>query len=274
VKRSVRRSQITAAVGKNGSGKTLALVERVVVPALAEGRPVLSNITVFASTADAHLPPGEREPHRLWIPYRTPAQLLEVEGAAVVIDEIQSAFSSRESSKMPSAVLNALLQLRHRDNVFAWSAPSWKRADTIIREVTIELILCSGHLPKKVPGQLWGDNRLFRLRFFDAEDFEEFSLSSAKSQREDTLRPVRREWYWRPRHDAHQLYDSTEDVKLFEGLDEFGTCIVCHGSRPRPKCSCARGGVLPKGGGEAPPVGGASPDAHESAVEEGVPLAT
>ena len=229
---------ITAAVGKNGSGKSLALVERVILPSLRLGRPVVSNMRVFRSPDDSHLPADEREPHPLWIPLTTPADLIGLEGATIVVDEIQSAFSSRESSKMPAQTVNDLLQLRKGDNLFAWSAPSWMRCDTTIREVTLELILCSGHLGKKVPGRLWPSNRLFRYRYFDAQDFEEFSVAAAKSEQANTLKPRSRSWYWRENHDAHRLYDTYEAVGAFSHLDEYGTCTTCRGTRRRPACSC------------------------------------
>lgn len=229
---------ITAAVGKNGSGKSLALVERVVLPSLELGRTVLSNMTIFASPDDAHLPSAERKVHPLWRPLMSPADLVNLVDTTVVVDEIQSAFSSRESAKMPTQTVNDLLQLRKDDNVLAWSAPSWMRCDTAIREVTLELILCTGHFGKKIEGKLWRSNRLFRYRYFDAQDFEEFSLASAKSTQVDTLKPMKRTWYWRAAHSAHLMYDTHQHVGTFSHLDEFGTCTTCRGSRPRPKCSC------------------------------------
>lgn len=241
---------ITAAVGKNGSGKTLALMERIVLPSLALGRPVLSNMVIFASPDDAHLPPQDRERHPLWRPLNSPADLVGIEGTTVVVDEIQSAFSSRESAKMPAQTVNDLLQLRKGDNILAWSAPSWMRCDTTIREVTLEVILCSGHIGKKVPGRLWKNNRLFRYRYFDAFDFEEFSLASVKSDQAGTIKPLKRAWYWRPSHRAHLMYDTYQGVEAFSHLDEYGTCTRCRGSRPRPKCSCPPREEMPAGGGD------------------------
>ena len=257
---------ITAAVGKNGSGKSLALVERVILPSLALGRPVVSNMRIFASTEDAHLPSDERQVHPLWIPLTTPADLIGLRGATIVVDEIQSAFSSRESSKMPAQTVNDLMQLRKGDNLLAWSAPSWMRCDTTIREVTLELVLCSGHLGKKVEGRLWPSNRLFRWRFFDAQDFEEFSVAAAKSEQKGTLAPRRRKWYWRPGNDAHLLYDTYESVGAFEHLDEFGTCTTCRGTRKRPVCKCP-----PRDSAEA--ADAARQRRAEAAAAAGVPVA-
>jgi hypothetical protein len=231
-------SPITAAVGKNGSGKTLALVERVIIPCMSKGMPVLSNVRVFASPNDRDLPNDEREPHPLWVPLVDPEQLVGPKGMCVVVDEIQSAFSSRESSSMPAAVLNDLMQLRKGDNVIAWSAPSWKRADIVLREVTLELILCSGHRPKMVPDKVWPQNRVMRWRYFDAQDFEEFNVGAAKSSRRDSIRPRSSRWYWRSRHVAQHLYDTYEPVERMSHADEYGVCVRCHGTRRRPACSC------------------------------------
>lgn len=229
---------ITAFYGKNGSGKSLCMVERIILPALAEGRTVLSNMVIFDSPADAHLPSAERLVHPLWQPLTCPADLIELHDTTVAVDEIQSAFSSRESTKMPAQTVNDLLQLRKDNNALAFTAPSWKRADITIREVVLEVVLCTGHFPKRVDGNVWASNRLFRYRFYNGEDFEEFNLASAKSDQAGTIEPAYSKWYRRSKHQAHLMYDTHQHVGTFSHLDDFGHCTTCGGTRKRPACAC------------------------------------
>ncbi|MCU1356114.1 MAG: phiB5 08 [Acidimicrobiales bacterium] len=226
-------------VGKNGSGKSLAAVEQVAVPALERGRPVVSNLTLFASVGDAELPSAEREPHPLWTKLEHPRQIPTLRHCTLVLDDVTSCFSSRESGKIPAAVVTMLQSLRHNGVDCAWTAPSWMRADKILRECTLEVVHCRGMLSQrsKDPDE-WPPNRLFRWKTYSAEDFEEFSLSSAQSTQKGSLRAVRSQWYRRSRHDAQHLYDTLETVSMLEHLDEFSNCLECGGTRRRPKCEC------------------------------------
>lgn len=258
----MRRSGISAWVGKNGSGKTLAMMEDLVLPALAKGVPVVSTMTVFASADDAVCPGAGcacrsfddggdgtkhyrvRRLHPLWRPLESWRSILHLEGCVLALDEISSAFGARESAKMPFQVAARLQQLRkHRVRV-GWTAPSWKRADVVLREVSTTVTECRGRFGKvnrDAGGDEWVENRLFRFSTFDCGDFEEFSLQDATAQRRGgkrSLKPLDARWYWRTRHEAHLLYDTHEPVQLLDHLDEYGTCVECGGSRRRPTCRC------------------------------------
>lgn len=243
---------IHAYVGANGSGKTLRAVEELVLPSLAVGRPVLCAPTIFASVEDAHLPREQREVHPLWVPMTSWKQLLGLESTTVLLDEITTAFGARESAKMPFQVAAALQQLRKGDVVLGWTAPSWKRADTILRECTQWVTLCRGFWPEPVEGRRRGANRWFRYRIYDAQAFEEFSVGSATSNRSDSLHPVSSDWYRRKRHRAHLLYDTYEAVPMLDHLDQHGTCLECGGVRSRKKCECVHGDADPA---DVPEVG-------------------
>lgn len=231
---------ITAFVGKNGSGKTLCMVDRLALPALEAGLPVVSGMTLFKSADDAELPSEERERHPLWVPLYTWRQIPDLEDCTLLLDEISSAFGSRESAKMPPQVASTLQQLRKRNVLVGWTGPSWKRADVVLREVTKEVVLCTGNSPVRSTGSRWPSNRKFRFESFSADDFEEFSVSAAKSTREAGLSPVSKQRYKRQKNKAHLLYDTMEPIGMLDHHDEYGQCAVCGGTRRRPACSCTR----------------------------------
>jgi len=230
---------IHAYVGPNGSGKSLFMMEDLVLPSLAAGRPVLSAFRIFASAEDADMPRerwDERKPHELWIPFTKSLQVLSATRCTMLLDEITTAYGSREASKLPFQVAARLQQLRKPDVIVGWSGPSWKRADIILRECTSWVTLCRGFRPERVEGRRRGANRLFRYRTYDAQTFEEFNLASALDTKKGTLRPKTTRWYRRQAHDTHMLYDTFETVPTLDHHEGHGTCVICGGRRAQPKC--------------------------------------
>lgn len=231
---------IRAFVGLNGHGKTLAMTEMCALPALKAGRPVWANYRVHHD--DAHL-------------LRTFRFVDELEACTLLLDEITSVFPSRQAMSLPPQFARVLQQLRKRDVDVAWTAPSWQRADRLLREVTAEVWLCRGYMPKTDEGSTWPSNRLFRFKRYSAEDYEEFTLDKARK-----LRATGNRWYWRTRHEAHTMYDTNEGVALLDHLDDVGICVSCGGSRSRPKCRCTT--ERPDAGGRrvsADPAAAATP---------------
>lgn len=295
---------ISAYVGMNGSGKSLAIMEQQVLPAWRRGRLVVSNMTLrpealgfppdlyqpLRSTAEipdlgtcdkkncaAALASGEAcEPGTC--PHSTTAG----RACLVVFDEISACFPSRSFSTLPPEVARKLNQLRKADVTLAWSAPSWRRCDTILRECTITVTLCRGRWADRYerqtekPGRFpravrdergrrvrfdgdWLPHRVFLWRTFDAEQFEEFSTDKVTR---DQLRPISKRWYWRTRHAAHLGYDTLEGVDLLDHVDDYGVCMKCRGTRRRPVCSC---NASPRRGPQAPsraPEGTGAPPGH------------
>lgn len=246
---------ITAFVGPNGSGKTLAMVEYGVLPRLSRRRIILGNITIFASPDDAHLPAEERRTHPQWRPLKSWRQIDgTMTGVVLLLDEISSMFDSRESGKMPTQITTRLQQLRKKDNCIFWTAPDWDRCDKVLRHVTNNVVLCSGLLPKKVMQEWqdpddptapvereaaeWGSARIMRYKRYNRASFDEFRVADANSDKKGSLRSIDRSWYRRERHQAQHMYDTYEQVDLLDHLDQYGTCIDCGGSRRRPACSC------------------------------------
>lgn len=228
--RTLRRGfPIHAYIGANGGGKSLAAVYDS-LPTLAAGRPIASTVRL--------LDPATGEPHPLWVPLSDYKTLLDVEFCDVILDEVTGVASSRDSMSMPTAVANHLVQLRRRDVALRWTAPNWKRADTIIRECSQAATLCIGLVKQTVQAddgtdRQWSSRRLFYWRTYDSVAFDEWS-----AYRKERLRPVARQLYRRDSTDAARAYDTFDSVLTLGAVTEGGSCMDCGGSRPRPKCRC------------------------------------
>jgi hypothetical protein len=114
-------------VGPNGGGKTACAVSMALV-ALRSGRRVLSTVPL--------LDPATELPHPLYVPWTHWDQLLDWWDGDVLADEILSIASSRGAASLDPRAQTLLGQLRKRNCRFWWTAPSFRRADVIIREVT------------------------------------------------------------------------------------------------------------------------------------------
>jgi hypothetical protein len=242
-----RAATIHAYVGGNGGGKSLALVHDT-LPSLAmrwacdvpwhrhtiEGR--TEGMRTVLSTV-AIVDPATGDPHPQYVKLHRWRQLLEAEHTDVLLDEVQGVVSSRSHQSLPPAVLNLLLQQRRLDNVVRWSTPDYARADVVLRQVTQAVTYCRGYLPEpqRDPDnvRLWGSNRMFLWRTYDAFAFDEFTTS----KREDLPRAIR-QVFWRPSHDTQRWYDTYDQVSTIEDVTEAGTCLTCGGHRRRPSCSC------------------------------------
>lgn len=270
-KRDQRRAYpICGYVGPNGGGKSAAMVWDTLAT-LERGRPVLSTVRLLdyenpreCEGCDdlGHVRPvygplprdenGKRLPdavqpvigftthlaaHPLYTPLTGWEQLLEAERCDVLLDEVTGVASSRESHGMPSPVANKLVQLRRADVVVRWSAPSWARADKIIRECSQAVTYCQGFMSKKVEDEdgarLWSQRRLFKWRTYDAALFEDFTAG-----KRDQLGAMFADWHWGPKSPAFSAYDTYDSVATVGTVSDSGRCYRCGGSRPIPKCSC------------------------------------
>lgn len=245
--------------GPNGGGKSAAMVWDT-LPTLEAGRHVLSTVRLLdyenprpcegyryeygvrvACEACQNSDPeamvmGHGQAHPLWVLLREWGQLLDARRVDVLLDEVTGVASSRESQSMPAPVANKLVQLRRADVVVRWSAPSWARADKIIRECSQALTFCTGHLSKAVEAsedRQWRQRRLFKWRTYDAHLFEDFT--AGKREQLDTLTS---DWHWGPRSPAFGAYDTYDSVSTVGTVTDAGRCYQCGGSRPVPKCRC------------------------------------
>lgn len=175
--------------------------------------------------------------HPLWIPLTDWQQVLDARGVDLLLDEVTGAASSRDHAALPSAIANKLVQLRRNDVVVRWSAPSWARADKIIRECSQAVTYCTGHLPERVTDETgqrqWRNRRLSRLKTYDANAFEDFTVG-----KRDELPAMTRDWHWLTKSPALAAYDTFDAVLTVGTVTDAGTCYRCGGTRRRPSCSC------------------------------------
>lgn len=219
-----RRFPIAAYIGSNGSGKTLCMVHDT-LPSLYQGRRIYSTVPLF-------YPDGTKAENvellHDW------SQILEAEHADILLDEVSAIASSRESDALPPQVATLLQQLRKRDLVLRWTAPSWARADKILRETTKIVTICHGYFSHLVDGSMWRSNRLFRFSTFSAEDYTDFTQSTAMAR----LRADQASWFRLSRHIAPQSYSTLASVSTIGTVLLSGRCAVCGGRRRVPECRC------------------------------------
>lgn len=277
--RGIRRGfPIIAAVGPNGSGKTACMIWDL-LPSLEAGRPVLSTVRILdylnprlcddsSCEAEDHATHGAAHPG--YIPFTEWHQFMDFYSGDILMDEVTGVASSRESHSMPGPVSNLLNQLRRRDVTLRWTAPSWGRADTIIRSCTQAVVSCRGFLPVDVPvgpdeaERVWKHRRLFAWKTFDAYAFEDFTAGTR-----ERLKAWNTELHWGPGSPVFSAYDTFDQVLAIGSVSESGRCMTCGGRRQAPSCSCA-GYVKPsrapregaaargprvRGGAAASPVG-------------------
>jgi len=126
-----------------------------------------------------------------------------------------------------------------------WTAPSWKRADTIIRECSQAVTLCMGFAPESVKDdsgeRLWRSRRLFYWRTYDSATFDEWS-----THKKDRIRPAVRQVIGR---DLFGLGHATMAAAAFNTFDavlslgavtDAGLCMECGGHRTRRRCACVQ----------------------------------
>jgi hypothetical protein len=250
-----RAAPIHAFVGPNGGGKSLAMVHSTLEtldgipwecdnPAHAHTQNgVTAGMRRVLSTVQL-LDPATGEPHPLCDLFTDYRQLLDLEHADCLMDEVTGVASARQSQGLPAQVENLLVQLRRRDVVLRWTSPDFARADKVMREVTQLVTYCSGSMPapRSADGRLWRERRLFKWTSFSGADFEDFTVA-----KRDGIKPEAAQWLWRPGCRAERAYSTLAGVSALGVATEGGMCLHCGGARSRPKCGCT--GVHDLGGG-------------------------
>lgn len=252
-----RQASIRAYVGPNGSGKSALMVQDVLPvlhgqpwkcdnPAhIHTGRGITSGLRRVLSTVTL-LDPATGQPHELFDKLEDWVQVLEAEHTDLLFDEVTGIAGSRESMGMPVVVQNKLNQLRRSDTPMSWSAPSWSRADSIIRSCTQLVTDCRGWLPdrsllKTEAPPAWLPRRLFKARSFNATDFDEWTAakaSQAPGTRTHALRPSVVQWWWGPGSEVFSSYDTWDAVSRVGDVLDGGRCAHCGGRRAVPACKC------------------------------------
>lgn len=246
-----RKVPIRAFVGANGSGKTLMAVNDLTV-SLDAGRPVLSAVRLLDWRADygdpcvnplcdvdGHGSEDHVPSHPGWVPLRRLTQLLDMQDADILLDEVGSIVSSRESTSLPHQVATLLQQLRKRQLTLTWTAPSWARADKVLREVTQLATLCNGYGARKSEGHIWRERRYVRATSYAAADLDDFEVAKVNSVvKASRPKTVCRQWARVLTMPGRLAYDTLEEVKPIGATGKGGTCIECGGRRVTPKCEC------------------------------------
>lgn len=279
---AVRRRRgypIQGYVGPNGAGKSL-LVALDTLPTLQglmwscdnpdhlhTRRGETHGVRRVLSTMRFTTPSGADHP--LWVPLDDFSQIIDCEHVDLILDEVGGAVASSTADDIPMGVKAALQEMRRREVVCRWTAPSWARASKVLREcsqgVTLSLGFASvphrGGVPFDGPhdftalsldgetlevdecdiagehshdaGRLWGARRLMYARTFDATVFDEWTTA-----KREKVRPAVRQLFWRPGSAAESAYDTHAYVEKLGQVTDTGRCDHCGGTRRRKPCSC------------------------------------
>lgn len=203
--------------GPNGAGKTLVAVSEAIAD-LATGRTVVSTVPIAS----------------LWgssLPLLSLRQLLDLEHTTVLIDEVSVVLSSRATGGLPPEVETFLQSMRHQDVTLRWTAPSWARADVILREVTQVAVNVHPLLRYTRPGAFWPTPRLVMAGAMDTTSV----ATDAVPER------VMRRRVWRPRAmPGWGAYDSEHRVSRIGWPRQQAVCADCGGKTKVVYCSPER----------------------------------
>lgn len=203
-------------------------------------RRVLSTVELLNSETGERATRYERL--REWV------QVLNAEHADIFFDEVTGIAGSRESMGMPVDVQNVLNQMRRKDCMLIWTAPSFARADSIIRSCTKLIVQTAGYV-KDWKGyrasasapSAWIPNRLFRWRAFDGDKFDEWNKAKANQDSSPGRKPLRAAfilWFWGPGSRPFASYDTWAGVTRVGSVLDGGRCSACGGRRSVPLCKC------------------------------------
>ena len=249
--RRLRRAHaIHMYVGRNGSGKSLAMVYDT-IPDLELGRPVLSTVRITdykdprpctdeACRDDRHGRPDHLAAHPLWIPFTDWPQLLTFKGGAVLMDEIVGVADSAESAAIPPVVRKKFQELRRDEVQLRITGLNWIRAHKRIREAVRAVTRCEGFLPVTVLDDdghemVWRQRRLAVWRTYDSQTLPVDDHTDNAYDQADLLAKAR---HWIPTSPAIKAYDTLSAVTTVGSISDAGRCAHCEGSRRVPECSC------------------------------------
>lgn len=249
-------------VGKNGSGKSLAMMYDT-LPDLRAGKKVLSSMPILAferadtpeqaekAWADIGMldvrPQGNEDdelrlPHPQWVPFNDWRLLMDFRDGVILMDEISGIADARESSSMPVQVTNKLPQLRRNNVVLRITSIDWSVLDKRLRELCIAVTICTGYWGKTIPGSMWQSKRLFRYKTYDAKGFNDFTSAINRVSQKQRPRVKVGQWVFLKRGlaEASDSYSSLAPVLMVGTANEAGMCLTCGGRRSAPRCDCEK----------------------------------
>jgi hypothetical protein len=174
------------------------------------------------------------EPHDRYRPLTDFRQLVTVEHADVIFDEVAGVSDAADSSAMPVQVTNWLHQLRKRDVRLRVTTPAYARCSKPIRQVAQLVVDARSFFPERATsGRMWRPRRGMLFRCFDSFEFEDYTSSTA-----ERIKSQGNAVFWRPGSLAERSYSTIGAVQALGHVTEGGMCGVCGGSRSRPACAC------------------------------------
>jgi hypothetical protein len=174
------------------------------------------------------------QPHPLYRELSSFMQLITVEHADVLFDEVAGIADASDSGALPTSVTNWLHQLRKRDNRLRVTTPAYARCAKPIRQVAQVVVDARAFFPEPVgEGRLWRPRRGMMYRAFDAFAFDEYTATTGKR-----IKALASAAYWRPTGRAQSRFDTLGSVTQLGHVTEHGMCSACGGGRSRPKCAC------------------------------------
>lgn len=167
----IRPQPITAFFGVNGSGKSLSAVAFALSDLRKTGRPLVTNID------------GISEEHVFYTDVKDLPDILPVMGSCnLIIDEAGAQFASRDAARN-KAFEATCQQLRKLDARLMWTAPAYARADKILREVTLQAVLCTPLITRRREGNVWNSTRLVLQKSFDVSRVDNSSQAMNRNAR-------------------------------------------------------------------------------------------
>lgn len=158
---------ITAYVGINGSGKSLSAIAFALSD--LKRRPLVTNMQGLS--VDHHYVEGVEE---------LPDLMAKLGTCNIVLDEAGVMFASRDTGRN-KAFEKSVQQLRKHKARMLWTAPSFARADKILREVTLVAVLCKPLWTRGVKGDPWPSTRLVMQKSFDVGRLDASAMSINKN---------------------------------------------------------------------------------------------
>ena len=174
-------------------------------------------------------------PHPLYVALTDYRQLLTIEHADVLYDEVAGIADASGSASMPVQVVNWQHKLRKNDIRQRVTSPAYARCALPIRQVAQVVVEMRSFFPARADGRLWRPRRLVLATAYDAWDFADFMATDGQR---DKLKPMARGLLWVPTCAAIGHYNTLGQVLSLGHVTEGGMCISCGGGRTKPRCGC------------------------------------